>query len=409
MKSSFKKLPGSKIALEVELDQQEFLEYYRAAEEKARQSVRLKGFRPGMAPKELADQAIDREQVFHEAADNAVRRSLHGAIEENQWVVIDKPQVELLEHPKNKGLGLRYKAELTMYPEVKLGDYKRVAKRVLKEKKAVVVGDDEVNKAVEWLRNSRASETRVLREATLGDLVDADITTSVEGKQLQGAGLKHDRFILGESNFVPGFDGNLIGRKSGDAFDFSLMAPPDYWNKELQGKQLDVHVKLNDVYERKLPELNDAFAQGIGPNFKTLGELQLSVRAGLTKEKQTKEDERIRIALFEEIVAASTIDLPQIMVEKTVDRLLANLKHMAEKLGKTDAELREGLRERAERNVRSQLVMQALAKTERLEPTEEEIRAETQAKHLDAQTYYDYSYGVVQQKKVFKFLESQEH
>src|SRR3989344_8812628 len=133
MKSSFKKLSGSQIELEVELDQKEFEPYWKEAHEKAFKSVDIKGFRPGAAPKELAEKAVDQEKVFSEAANRAVRITLDEVAQDNNWTIIDAPKIELTDAQ----LGLKYKGTLTLFPEVKLGNYKKIAKKVFGEKKEI--------------------------------------------------------------------------------------------------------------------------------------------------------------------------------------------------------------------------------------------------------------------------------
>src|SRR3990167_11071625 len=130
MKSSFKKIPGSKIEGEVVLDQSDFKPYWDSAFESAMSNVELKGFRPGTAPKELAEQAVDKDKVFEEAARDAVRRTLDDVVEENKWSLIDQPSIEL----RPAELGLKYKTTLTVFPDIQLGNYKKIAKKILAEK-----------------------------------------------------------------------------------------------------------------------------------------------------------------------------------------------------------------------------------------------------------------------------------
>src|SRR3989344_3162997 len=150
-KSTLKKLPGSKIELEVILDREEFQSYWQTAYDRALSQIHLKGFRPGTAPKELADQAVDKEKVFQEATTGSVRWSLDKIIQENNWTIIDKPKIEVDEYK----LGLKYKAILTIFPEIQLGNYKKIAKKFFSEKKEIKMEPAEVDKALEWLRQSK--------------------------------------------------------------------------------------------------------------------------------------------------------------------------------------------------------------------------------------------------------------
>jgi FKBP-type peptidyl-prolyl cis-trans isomerase (trigger factor) len=303
MKTNFKKLPGSKIELEVVLDQKEFLPYYQAAYERALSNVHLKGFRPGTAPKELAEKAIDKEEVFNDAAHGAIRWSLDEATKDNGWTLIDTPQIEVSD---TKDLGITYKATLTIFPEIKLGNYKKIAHKVMGEKKEVQVEPKEVEQTLEWIRNSR---------------------------------------------------------KEGD----------------------------------KIPELNDEFAKSLG-KFQNVEELKKSVNEGILMEKQMKENDRLRLKMLDEIVKSSEVDLPEVMVKKTYENMNAQLGPVLKAGGKSEEEIKKSLEERARNNVASNLVIYKIAQIERLEPTPEEV---------GEQGDYNYNYGVIQNNKVFAFLEKQ--
>jgi len=376
MKSTFKKLPGSKIELNVALDAKEFLAYYEAELEVARKSVHLKGFRPGTAPKELADQAIDKEEVFSRAAEKAVRSSFKDVVEENEWIVIDQPKVTIKDASKNKEIGLEYEVELVVLPDVELPDYKKIAKKIFEEKKQVVVEEKEITQTLEWLQESRAPLIRVEREARSGDVAEGDIEGTADGKPLPEAMLRNDRFLLGKSHFIPGFDEKVVGHKGGEELKFSLVAPADFWKKELQNKTVDFTVKLKGIFERALAPLDDAFAKTLGPQFQTIEDVKKNITEGIKFEKEEKEQERLRIKILKEIGSRARVDIPEIMIERTIDMMLQELKTMLKESGKTDEELRIGLRERAKENVTNHLVIQKLAKIERLEPTEEEVKEE---------------------------------
>jgi len=401
MKSSFKKIPGSKIEGEVVLDQSDFKPYWDSAFESAMSKVELKGFRPGTAPKELAEQAVDKDKVFEEAARDAVRFSLDKAIEENQWTLIDQPRIELLFGES----GLKYKAILTVFPEIKLGNYKKIAKKIFAEKTEIKVEPAEVERSLDWLRNSRAKTVRVSREARKGDVVDINFESFIDGKAVEERNLKSDKFILGQGHFMPGFEEKLENREEGENLVFSLTAPSDYWQENLRSKNIEFRVKINAVFQRDLPELTDEFVKGLG-QFQSAEELKKSVYDGLLMEKKQKEQERKKAKILEEIIKDSRIDLPEIMVEKTLSSMIVDLKPMIQSSGKSEEEIRSRLKPRAESNVSNNLVIYKIAKLEHLEPTKEEVEAEARAQNLDVQKFYDYSYSVVQNKKVFKYLES---
>lgn len=157
MKSNFKKAPGSQIIVEVSLEKDEFLPYYKSAYEKALSGVQVKGFRPGAAPKEMADQGVDKEAVFNTAAQEAIRWSLDEISKDKEWTLIDAPKVEV----EDAQLGIKYKATLTVFPEINLGNYQKIAHKVMGDKKEVAVEAGELEKTLEWLQQSRKEGDKV--------------------------------------------------------------------------------------------------------------------------------------------------------------------------------------------------------------------------------------------------------
>lgn len=407
MKSNFKKEPGSLINLEVELDSKEFSPHWESAYNQALNQVQVKGFRPGTAPQELADKQVDKEKVFEQAAHEAVRASLSETTQEHNWTIIDQPKIEITQvSPQD---GLKYKTQLTVFPEVEIGNYKKIAKKILAEKKEIKVESEEIDKALNWLRESRAKLTRVNRGAAKGDVLEVDVKTYVEGKAVPGSELKGDRFVLGEGRFIAGFDDKLANHSEGETLDFSITAGDDYWNKDLRGKPVEFKVKIDGVFARQLPELNDDFARGLGSSFSTLDDVKTSIESGLKAEKGEREQDRIRAKMIDEIAQASKIDVPKILVEKTLDSLIKEVRAVADHgaLAAKEEELRRNLEERARERVLRDLVIYKIVQEEKLEPTREEVHAQAQKLNLDVGQHYDYSYGIARNRKLFEFLERQ--
>jgi trigger factor len=308
---------------------------------------------------------------------------------------------------------LKFKETLVVFPEVKLGNYKKIAQSVLAERKEVKVEPKEIEDSVKWLLNSRAKISLVSREAKNDDLINIDVEGATDGKPVAGSKIKGDKFILGQGRFLPGFEEKIAGHKAGEELNFTIIAPSDYWKEDLRNKPLDFKVKINGVFERILPELNDDFAKGLGPNFQTVKDLEKSMNEGLLAEKENKEKERLRIKMLDEIIKAAGIDIPEIMIEKTAESMVMGMKQMMGASGKSEEEIKTMIRARAKNNVAANLIIYKIAEAEKLQPTEEEIAAE-HARHaghdhgreFDEKKEYDYSYQIVQNKKVFDFLEN---
>ncbi len=409
MKSSFKKNSGSEIEVSVTLDAKEFEVYWNRALEEARGKLDIKGFRQGTAPTTLADRYLNKDAVFERAANTAVRATLNSIALENEWTLIDTPKVELLENQKDNELGLTYKTQITILPQVNLGEYKKTAKKILAEKKPVVVAEAEIDKSLKWILESRATQVAVSRDSKKGDVIEIDVITECEGKLVPNAQLKKEKFTIGESQFIPGFDEQLENRKSGQEISFELKTPQDYWNKDLQNKTLSFKIQIHGVYEKTLPALDEAFAQSLGPEFKTVADLRQSIKTGILEEKEEKERQRLHLKILEEIARDAKIDIPEIMIEKTVSNMSSDYGAMLAKTGKSAEEIKTTLRPQAVKSIEHNLIIHAIAQLENLAPTPEEVAAATASyKHqgkIDPREAYDYSYGVLQNKKVFQFFD----
>lgn len=407
MTYNFKKLPGSVIDVAVELSKEEFAEYFNRIYEDVLAKVEIKGFRPGTAPRELAERAIDKNRVQEQAIGEAIRHGLNEVVKENEWIVIDKPEAKVLSLTD----GLKYSGKLVLFPEIKLPDYKKIAQKEMAAAEndvgAIKINDDDISKSLDWLRESRAIAKMVNRGAQKGDAVDINLKVYVDGRSLTNADNQRDRFVLGKGHFFPGFEGQLIGREANQSLKFSLTAPADYWREDLQGKELNFEVKINSVLERRLPTANDEFARNLG-KFQDLAALKDSIKDGLFQERKIKGKEKARVRILEEISARSEIDPPQIMVDKILDNLVKEARrapYRAESSGMGPEAVRSQLEKAARQKVITQLVIYKIAELENLKPTEKELEEE-RAK-VDNHKFHDYIYDVLQSRKVFEFLERQ--
>ena len=426
MKYTSKKLPDSAVEVEVTLDHKDFLVFWQPIFNSALSGVSLKGFRPGTAPKEMAEKAIDKEKVFESAVSEAARDSLKKIMEENDWQFIDQPKIEVLEANSEKdlgliplsgtpdsamrNLGLKFKATVSLFPEVRLGNYQKIAKKVFGDnKKEISVSDDEIKKSLDYVLNSRAKLTRISREAKKGDVVDIDFEGFADGKPLDGASGKADNFILGEGKFIPGFEDNIVGKKENEKIEFSINFPKDYWKEDLRNKKVDFKVTVKGVYNRELPELNDEFVKGLG-KFENAEAFRKSVREGIQKEKEMKEKEKNQLKVIQEIIKDAKIELPKVMIEHTLEHMVEDFKRYSPKESETD--LKKKLEERAKNNVLMNLVIHQIAKEQQLDPSHEEVESEASAAlsrsggKIDRAQLYDYVYGEMRNKKVFNYLET---
>lgn len=408
-KTDVKKMEGSQIELSVELSKEEFEPHWQAAYQQQSKNIKVKGFRDGRAPKEFTDSRVDKDKAFGEALREAVGKNLSDLSKENDWVIIDQPRVEVSQLADDGGL--KYRATLTIFPELKLPDYKKLAKKIIPDKKEVQVDEKELEKSIDYILNSRAKEVLVGRKSKVGDLLEIDIETSCEGKKVPGASLEKDRFILGQSKFLEGFDEELTGKEAGENIEFSLLVPNDYWQKDYRGKTFYFKVSIHGVFERELPKLDDDFAKSLSPQIKSIKDLEKNVREGLVQEKKKKEEERVQIKLIEEIAENSVVEIPEIMKDRMLDAMVAETTAMmgGKKVVDEDkfkAEMRKQFSKEAEKRVRVNLALHEIAKTEGLSPSKKEVEDMAKLQNLDLGQHYDYIYSNLQNKKIFDFLQS---
>jgi trigger factor len=319
--------------------------------------------------------------ILEEAANIAIRKTIDDVIEENTMgrQAIGHPQVNVTKLAP--GNPLEYKVVVSLLPEIALGKYKDLK---LKTEEAVVT-DEDLNKDLEYLREARAKETIVERAVQSGDKVTADVHLFLDKVQLED-GHHHDLAIVtGKDYFVPGFDDKIIGAKKGDVREFSLPYPADHHQKDLAGKMVDFKVEIKEVYSRALPELNDEFAAAF--RMKSLEEVKKNLKASLLHERQHKVDMKNESEMISKIVEDTKFgDLPEALVTSETKNVLAELEQSVVRQGgkfedylqhlkKSKNEMMLDLTPNAIKRVKSALVIREIAVLEKIEPTEDEIRA----------------------------------
>jgi len=426
MKVNITKLPKSEIELKFEVPAQEWQEFFNEAAAELSRDLKIEGFRPGHAPAKMVEERIGLDKILEKAADLCVKKCYVNAILNNNIQAIGRPDISVTKIAKDNPF--EFKACVAVVPEVKLPDYKKIARDMAKDKKEISVSDEEINRSLEWLQRSRTKYLTVARPAQAGDRVEIDFEGECEGEKPSELCSKNHPAVLGRGYFMPGFEENLLGMKESEEKRFSLFLREDFEPKRLAGKMIDFRAKMNLVQESELPEVNDAFAQGIG-NFKDLAALKANVKDGILAEKKEQERDRWRTKLIEEIAKKSEMEIPEVMVESETHRMLDELKAKISQVGltyeqylerfkKTEQVLHEEFEKIAEQKVRAYLTLNEIAKQEKIEVSEEETTEEiNQAlrhfagqeqaeKNVDLEQLKEYSKDVLKNRKVFEILEN---
>ena len=426
MKLDIKKLPQSEVEMLFELDPKEWGEFVLEAGKELGREVKIDGFRPGQAPPKLVEQKVGTGHILERAADLAVRRNFIQAIKENNLEPIAPPQVQVLKIAAENPF--EFKIKITVSPEVKLGDYFKIARTRKKSGEEIKVADEEVEKSLKWLLKSRTKFVAVQRPAQKGDLVEAEFSMSREGNDIPNGEVKNYSAVLGEGlNFAPGFEEQILGLKENEEKSFSLLFPEDWLEKEMAGRLIDFKLKMKSVQEGQTPELSDEFAKNLG-EFKDLEALKESIKDGLRHEKEHKEKDLWRLETLKEIAKKSEAQIPPILLEAEKEKMLAEMEQNLAQMGlqfekyledikKTKDELKKEWSAKAEERVMAALILRQIAQKENLQVSEEELEKEAnvflsrfqsaaQAEgQIDKERLKEYIKGSLLNEKAFRLLE----
>ena len=381
MKASWEKTENNQGVLTVEVDGETVEKALNQAFRKVVKRVTVPGFRKGKVPRAIFERRFGVEVLYEDALDILLPDAYASAVKETGIEPVDRPEIEI--EQMEKGKPLIFKATVTVKPEVKLGEYKGLEV----PKKDFEVKPEDVDAELEAMRK-RQGQLEAVEDGTVekGDRVIIDFEGTIDGKPFEGG--KADGFSLevGSGRMIPGFEDQLIGMKPGEEKTITVTFPEDYHVKELSGKEASFRIKLHEIKRLRLPELDDEFAQDVS-DFDTLEELKKDIENKLKERAKREEEEYRRNQLVEMAAANAEIDLPPVMVEREIDHMLEhfeqhlrfqgmNLEMYKQFSGKDDKALREEFREEAEKKVRANLVLEAIAKEENLEVTDEEIDEE---------------------------------
>jgi len=378
MKVTREKTENSQVFLSIEMEPAEVEEslqksYYRLA-----RKTNIPGFRKGKVPRAILERYIGKEALLEDTLSNLLPEAYEKAIKEQEIEAIAQPHIEVTQTDP-----VVFKATVPVQPTIKLGDYQHI--QVTPQ--PVELTEDDVSAAIEQLRYQQATWEPVERPVDFDDLVVLDIESSIEDKPfINEKGARYQ--VLRDLPLpVPGFAEQLVGVERGEDKEFKLHLPSDYPRSELAGKEPLFRVRVIEIKQRKLPELNDEFARQISSEFKTLDSLreQVSAKLRLKAEETAKIDFEERV--IEAVVDLSQIEFPPILVEMEIDRLLnqqaqrwqmdgKGLEDYLRSINKTGEELREELRPLAMKRVTSSLVLGKLAEEEKIEVSASEIDAE---------------------------------
>lgn len=381
MKVTAEKIDAHKTVLEMEIPQPEVAKAVDRACQKLASKVNIPGFRKGKVPRKILEMRLGKEAILDEAFDMLAPGAYAQALQEQNIDPVSRPEIELVTLKEDQPLV--FKATVVAKPEVTLGEYKGL--KVAKPPVEVAAAD--VDKQLENLRNRNAKMV-VVEDAALqkGDFAIIDFEGFVDGAPFKGGDAKGYPLEVGSGSFIPGFEDQLLGAKPGEDREVKVTFPDDYFVAELAGKEAQFKVKINDVKRKELPEIDDEFAKEVGEG-DTVEELKASIENKLKQAAEEKADREYRTAAVKAALANVTVEVPEVMVENQIDSMLedmdVNLQNRGMSLAKymeyakTDiATMRQNYRETALESVKTDLMLDAVIKGEKLEVAPEELEAE---------------------------------
>ncbi|MFA5722309.1 MAG: trigger factor [Candidatus Paceibacterota bacterium] len=425
MEIKINSLQKSKKEIIVSLNQKDLLPFKEEALKELNKDLQINGYRLGKAPLSIAENHLSSLKVYERMTSLAIDQIYPKIIKDKKIQAIGYPSINITKIVPNQEV--EFKAEVAIIPQVELPNYQEIAQKIPKNKKeSLTIEEKEIEQALLWLQDSRANLEQVSRSAEKEDIVTIDYQIKEDKKLIENGEDKNYSFILGKGSFIPGFEDNIIGMKTGEEKKFELIVPKDWPQKNLQNKKLNINVSLKEIKTKKLPILNDEFAQSIG-KFKTLEDLKKNIKEGLLLEKKQKETERWRLEALEKIIAETKIDLPEILVQNEIEKMVEELKAQLEKMQlpfdkyleqikKSEEDLKKEFKELAEKRVSSALVLREIASIEKIEASEKEIEKkineilsqipETEKKEkINQDNLKEFALGIIRNEKVFEILE----
>ena len=408
---NFEKQEKNTAVFTVESDAAEFEKAVNTAYQKNKGSINIPGFRKGKAPRAIVEGMFGKEVFYQDALDELAESAYLLGVNENKLRTVGTPSIKNVQ--VTDGRTALYDFSVTLYPEVKLGEYKGL--KVVKE--VVDVDDEDVANELESVRKRNARKVSVERAAEMGDTANIDFDGYLNGERFDGGKAENYTLVLGSGSFVPGFEEQVVGMQIGEEKDIDITFPENY-TPELAGKAVVFKVKLNGLTVDELPELDDEFAKDVS-EFDTLDEYKADLRKNLESQRAEQAQNAFESLAIKQASDNLDVDIPDVMIQEKAEEMLRNYasnfgldarKMSYEQLMKTmglDATMmNQTILPSAQLQVRTDLLLEAVAKAENFETGEEELNAYAQkvaesigAKAEDVMKYFGKDFVEAEQKK----------
>ncbi len=365
---------------QVESDAAEFEAAVNGAYLKNRSSINIPGFRKGHAPRAIVENMYGREVFYQDAMDELAPKAFEQGLEQAELRIVGQPSISNVEI--TEGRTVVYTFAVSLYPEVTLGQYKGLKA----PKDVTTAGDEEVEEELEKARKQNARKISVDdRPAQMGDTANIDFDGYLNGERFDGGKAEGYDLELGSNSFVPGFEEQVVGMQIGEEKDLDITFP-EHYVENLAGKAVVFKVKLNSLTYPELPELDDEFAGDQG--FDTLDEYKADIRKKLQEKYDEQAESAFRSLIMKQAADNMSVEVPDVMIQEKAEEIVRNyaanfgmtdrsmdMDQLVRMLGIDSETMNQSILPSAQLQVRSELLLEAVAKAENLEMTEEETEA----------------------------------
>ena len=379
MEAKMEKIETNVGKIEIKVEAEKFDAALKKAYNENKMHFNVQGFRKGKVPMAMVKKFYGIEVLYDDAVNFVIDESYPKALEENDIKPVDYPKVDIVEI--GEGKDLVYTAEVTTYPEVELGEYKGLDVK----KPTYEVNDEEVEKQLASMQEKNARVT-TKEEGTVEDknIAVIDFKGYIDGNAFEGGEGKDFSLEIGSGSFIDNFEEQLKGLAVGDTKEVNVTFPENYGSEELNGKPAKFDVTVKEIKVKEVPALDDEFAKEVS-EFETLAELKEDIKKNLQKSEDQKAENEFEEAIITAVIENTKLDLPQVMVEKEIDQMMNDLENRLkyqgltldqymEFTGNTPEKMRDFMKENAERKVKADIIIDAIAKAENIEATEEELK-----------------------------------
>mgnify|MGYP004519085343 FL=1 len=378
MKVTLEKEKENVVKLDITIPAKDAVDAYNKAVSTISKYVNIDGFRKGKAPRAVVERHVGTERIKQEAIENLMPKAINQAVVDNNLDLIAQPYITNYNFNIGEDLTVTAKAELR--PEVTLGQYKGLTLEV----KDSPVEEDAMQKSIDRLLEQHSTQETVIDRSTKDtDIAVIDFEGTANGEKIQGGDAKNYPLDLAHSNFIPGFAEQLVGKNLNDEFDIKVTFPEDYHDEKLKGQPATFKIKINEIKEKKLPELNDEFAQKVG-SFKTVDELKADIQNYLNSQRERTNKMNAENEVFKAVIDGAKVDIPQSMIDREANSLkqeytqrLAAQGINWEALVKAQGEdqLLKNLSEDALVRIKNSLVIDKIAKDENIKLEQKDLEA----------------------------------